>query len=290
MAGRAYPGVVLQTARQPKWIAMLVLALLLATVFVVLSAWQFDQSRTESYVPEDTEVPVELTEIYEPGRGITVYEADRIVDVTGEFVPETQVMIAERLQDGEEGYWAVGAFRVDGAPDDEVIPVVRGWSENYDDAGELPQGQLSLQGRLMPTEAPGPGPRDLPVGVLPTLSAAELINLWNEDAYSGFLVDFSAEAMGTSALEPVWVGPQPEGSEINWLNLFYAVEWVVFGGFAFYLWWRLVKDDHLKQQEEARLDREWEEQWRREQLEKRRLEQQAGHHEQYVAQAGQERT
>lgn len=50
----------------------------------------------------------------------------------------------------------------------------------------------------------------------------------------------------------------------------YAVEWVVFAGFAFYLWWRLVKDAHERQLEEERLDREWEEQWRAEQLEKQR--------------------
>ena len=37
--------------------------------------------------------------------------------------------------------------------------------------------------------------------------------------------------------------PAPtEGSPINWLNIFYAAEWAVFAGFAFYLWYRLAKD------------------------------------------------
>ncbi|WP_162320232.1 SURF1 family protein [Nesterenkonia haasae] len=259
------------TARQPQWITMLVLSLVLATVFVVLSAWQFDQSRTEHSYAEDTETPVELTAIYEPERPIGLPEADRIVNLTGEFVPETDVLIADRLQDGEDGYWAVAAFRVDAAPDEQVIPVVRGWTADIDEGlSPAPEGQLSLQGRLLPTEAPGPGPRDLPYPVLPTLSVAELINLWGEDSYSGFVVDFSEEALGASSLASVWVGPQPEGSDINWLNLFYAVEWVVFAGFAFYLWWRLVKDAHERQLEEERLDREWAEQWRAEQLEKQR--------------------
>lgn len=267
--GDTYPGVVLETARQPKWIAMLVLALVFATGFVVLSAWQFGQSTSErGQTPQDTETPVGLTDIYQPGRSISINEADRIVDLSGEFVPETQVMVAERLLDGQEGYWAVAAFEVDGAPDGEVIPVVRGWSPHYEDPGDPPTGTLDLQGRLLPTEAPGPGPREQPVGVLPTLSVAELINLWDMDSYSGFVVDFSQEALGDSPLTSVWVDPQPETTEVNWLNLFYALEWVVFAGFAFYLWWRLVKDDHLKQREEARLDREWEEEWRREQLAK----------------------
>ncbi len=249
---------------------MLLLALLLATVFVVLSAWQFSVSRSEGNpIQGETETPVELTETYEPQRHMTIYEADRIVDFSGEFVENTQVAIDSRLQDGEDGYWAVAAFAVDGAPDGEVIPVVRGWVESVEDIDAPPTGQLQLQGRLLPTEAPGPGPRELPTGVLPTLSVAELINLWDRDSYSGFIVDFSGEARDAdSALEGIWVDPQPEGSEINWLNLFYAVEWVVFAGFAFYIWYRLVKDAHQKKLEEERLDREWEEQWRAEQLAK----------------------
>ena len=248
---------------------MLVLALVIATVFVVLSAWQFGQSTSEhGQPPEHTEEPVALTAVFEPARSISMHEADRVVELSGEFVEDTQVMVADRLQDDVLGYWAAAAFRVEGAPSDEVIPVVRGWSEDYDDAGDPPTGELHLQGRLLPTEAPGPGPRDEPVGVLPSLSVAELINLWNEDSYSGFVVDFSEQALGDSGLESVWVGPQPEEDEINWLNLFYGLEWIVFAGFAFYLWWRLVKDAHLKQLEEDRLDREWHEQWRREQLAK----------------------
>lgn len=248
---------------------MLVLALVLATVFVVLSAWQFGQSTTETgQPPQETETPVPLTEIYEPGRAISIQQADRIVDLSGEFVDDTQIMVADRLREGEEGYWAVAAFAVDGSPNGEVIPVVRGWSETHDGVGDPPAGLLELQGRLLPTEAPGEVPRDEPVGVLPTLSVAELINLWDMDSYSGFVVDFSEAAIGGSPLEPIWVGPQPEGEDVNWLNLFYAVEWVVFAGFAFYLWWRLVKDAHLKRLEEEQLDREWEEQWRREQLAK----------------------
>lgn len=276
---------------------MLVLALVLATVFVVLSAWQFDQSRTEQSYAEDTETPVALTEVYEPVRSISIQEADRIVEMTGEFVPGTQLLVDSRLQDGEQGYWAVAAFRVEGAPAEEVIPVVLGWTDDDgwleqaadsfgsssdsqdEDAGQQGQsdvlGGMSLQGRLLPTEAPGPAPRDLPEGVYPTLSVAELINVWDEDSYSGFVVAFDLEdsagaplAQEELGLEPVWVDTQPESSEINWLNLFYAVEWAVLAGFAFYLWWRMVKDAHERQLEEERLDREWEEQWRAEQLAK----------------------
>ncbi len=277
---------------------MLVLALVMATVFVVMSAWQFGESRSEDEIvsTEELNTPVELTEVYEPQRNMTIYEADRIVDIDGEIVAGTQTLIDSRLHDGREGYWAVAAMRVDGAPDGEVIPVVLGWTDSPDWAVETgasldgparyqeeewhaaaPEvhgvADFSVQGRLLPPEAPSPDSReDMPPRGLPTLSTAELINLWDEDSYSGFVVAFDMEAGGAPLehdaleLEQVWVDTQPEASSINWLNLFYAVEWTLFAGFAFFMWWRLVKDAHLRRLEEERLDREWEEQWRAEQL------------------------
>jgi len=37
---------------------------------------------------------------------------------------------------------------------------------------------------------------------------------------------------------------------INWLNIFYSIEWAVFAGFAVFLWFRLVKDAWEREQEE----------------------------------------
>ena len=56
---------------------------------------------------------------------------------------------------------------------------------------------------------------------------------------------------------PLNIGPQPPAGKINWLNLFYAAEWVVFAGFALFIWWRLVKDDYRRGLEDA-LDEEQE--------------------------------
>jgi hypothetical protein len=38
---------------------------------------------------------------------------------------------------------------------------------------------------------------------------------------------------------------------LNWLNVFYAVEWVVFAGFAIFLWYRLVRDAVEREREAA---------------------------------------
>jgi hypothetical protein len=37
---------------------------------------------------------------------------------------------------------------------------------------------------------------------------------------------------------------------LNWLNVFYAIEWALFAGFAVYLWYRLVKDAYEREEED----------------------------------------
>ena len=60
-----------------------------------------------------------------------------------------------------------------------------------------------------------------------------------------------------TATEPVAgleaiVSPPPEvTAELNWLNVFYAIEWVVFAGFAIFLWYRLVRDAVERERDEA---------------------------------------
>ena len=46
--------------------------------------------------------------------------------------------------------------------------------------------------------------------------------------------------------DPVQRPPNREVS-LNLLNVFYAAEWVIFAGFAVFLWWRLVRDEWEKE-------------------------------------------
>ena len=48
---------------------------------------------------------------------------------------------------------------------------------------------------------------------------------------------------------------------MNWLNVFYAGEWVVFAGFAVYFWFRLTRDAWEKEHELAALTAEVIEDW-----------------------------
>lgn len=255
----------LKTALKPRWILTLILAMVLAAVFVLLSQWQFSSSRDAAPPPpEDTEAVQPLTEVLEPSTPLFASRADQIVSIDGQFLAGTRILVQNRLLDGEEGLWVVQAVAVE-APeeDDVVIPVVLGWVPDADRTADVPeeQGAVSVTGRLLPPEAPRV---QRPVaGQIPALATAELTNLWDRPVYAAFVVASDVVTDGAAVpfaadMEQVVVGPQPQDTPVNWLNIFYAVEWVVFAGFAFFLWWRLVADDHrrtLEAEEDAAEER-----------------------------------
>ena len=80
-----------------------------------------------------------------------------------------------------------------------------------------------------------------------------MVNLWHDvDAkgvYGGYIVAQDAAVAGWTPID----SPPPSSEvELNWLNLFYAAEWVVFAGFAIFLWYRLVKDAWEREQAKKR--------------------------------------
>jgi cytochrome oxidase assembly protein ShyY1 len=276
---------VLRTALKPTWIAGLLLALVVSGAFVLLGKWQMDNAASAPPPLTQTETPVALTEHFAPEQPMYGTQADQIVTMTGSYVEGTDVFIHPRLRDGTEGYWLVTAFRVDGAPHGEAIPVVRGWTASPEAADPAPAGALHITGRLLPAEGPHPqGMEQTGQGtVLDNLSSAELVNVWDLRSYAGYVVAFDVTAstgpaagqeVGARApggeLQTVEVGPQPQQTTYNWMNIFYAIEWVVFAGFAIYLWWRFLRDDHNRQRHEADLDRRWAEEWTATELERRR--------------------
>ena len=252
----------LRTALRPRWLLALVAALAVSGVFVLLSQWQFSRSTSDAPpVVTTTENPQPLTATLTPGRAFPATAADQMVTATGHFDSSRQLVIPHRLRDGQQGWWVVTAFVVDGAPavggdHTIVIPVARGWIADRSQAGPPPSGAVQLTGRLLPSEAPQQDKSPAP-GQASMVSVAELINTWDVQSYPGFVSSThevtpagdQAAAAVNGPLKPLDIAAQPASTPVNWLNIFYAVEWVVFAGFAVFLWWRLVRDDYERQLE-----------------------------------------
>ena len=114
--------------------------------------------------------------------------------------------------------------------------------------------EVSITGRFVPSEAPEVPDEDRDPHIMTMVSTAALINLWadftDQSVYAGYVVD-AEPAAGLSVID----SPVPEADvSLNWLNAFYALEWVVFAGFAVFLWYRLVRDAWEREQEQAAID------------------------------------
>ncbi|WP_092547845.1 SURF1 family cytochrome oxidase biogenesis protein [Herbiconiux ginsengi] len=256
--------------RRPRWIATLVLALAVAAGFAALGQWQLERAvSTGTVVNDQTEQVRPLAEVAQPQSPVIETQAAQRVTVPGHFVASGYDVLGDRLNDGAGGFWVIGQFAVD-SPADTYLAVALGWTADADSALSVARalaadagGSVSetLVGRYLPTEAPVlsddqkplVGVESLSGGALQTtMSVSSLINRWTEfdqaaDVYGGYVVTDASPA----GLETI-SSPEPQRSvELNWLNIFYAAEWVVFAGFAIYLWYRLVRDTWEREQEEA---------------------------------------
>lgn len=78
-----------------------------------------------------------------------------------------------------------------------------------------------------------------------SMAPGQLVNLWHTPAsayYAAWLLITDGLAL-PAGLEPIAVVPVDESLHIDLLNVFYALEWVVFAVMALYLWWRMVRDE-----------------------------------------------
>lgn len=238
-------------ARRPRWIAALALALAVAAGFALLSQWQLARSvSTGTVVDRSTETIRPLAEVATPQSPVTTASDGQLVIVDGEFVAGDYLVLSDRLNGGESGYWVVGHLSADNGAG---VAVGLGWTADEAEAASVARslagGHAEVNGRYVADEAPQE--TDFEHGKLSTLSVAALVNLWEvadpSGVYGGYIVSDSPAA-GLVAID----SPRPVVEiELNWLNLFYAAEWVIFAGFAIFLWWRLVKDAWERAQAES---------------------------------------
>ncbi|CAN5372092.1 hypothetical protein BH11ACT3_BH11ACT3_14980 [soil metagenome] len=238
-------------ARRPRWIAALLLSLALAGGFAALGQWQLSRSFDNATVvgATDTENAVPLDSIAEPQTFVSEAQLGRRVTVSGELVAGDEVVLSDRNNGtASNGFWLVGHLLTDGGVS---LAVALGWAADRATAegAILDSGSVSgdLVGRYLPSE--GPQQSDFQNGQRSALAVADLINTWADagPAYGGYLV-LAEPAPG---LDPI-ISPEPiKDVSLNLLNIFYAIEWALFAGFAIYLWYRVVKDVVEKEREEA---------------------------------------
>lgn len=243
---------------RPRWIGALIFALLLAAGFAWLGQWQLERAvESGKAVEAPTETVLPLAQVAGPSSPLRDVAVGQLVEFTGSFVPGDYQLLHGRLNDGKSGWWVVGHATVERAGGQPVaLAVARGWAADEADAkaavGRLAQQPATPQrivGRILPDEQPEvPDDKKNPTAMR-TLGVGALYNLWTGvdgmPVYAAYVVERGAPDGLTQIDSP----PPIAQTELNWLNIFYAAEWIIFAGFAVFLWYRLVKDAKLREDE-----------------------------------------
>lgn len=225
-----------QVAKTTRWVSAFFLAIALAAGFSWLGQWQLERTFTPG-LPQA--LPIEQ---------VTVTP-----DLSKVFI------VKNRLQRGENGYWVICNSTTETG---KSLTLALGWTKTLESAQRARleikdsiqiQALREFSGMKLSAEAPMRS-RDEVDYLLETLSPAQLVNLFSPDrpidAESYFFalqtnteIDSIA---GSTGLEVIYIEAGKGGTDVNWLTAFYAIEWLVFSGFAIFLWWRLVRDDQVR--------------------------------------------
>ena len=226
-------------ARRPRWVGALILALAIAAAFSALGQWQLARSVASAPAdPVNTELPAALTTVAVPNAPVLDPQLGRMVTTRATLVPGDFVVLSDRLNGDTTGYWLMAHATTSGGD----LAVALGWAPTRA-AATAAEGDAAIRsplvGRYLPSESPDqPG---VEKGQQSAASVPALINQWADlgsSVYGGYVVA-SVPSAGLTKID----SPAPTAEVgLNWLNLFYALEWALFAGFAIYLWYRLVKD------------------------------------------------
>lgn len=218
-----------------RWLGLLLLTLVAATIMVFLGRWQWGRYELRS----DINARIEASATAEPVPFTTEAREWTRVTLTGEYDPELEILVRNRSVEGRTGFEILTPLRL---ADGTAVLVDRGWVAPHPrgavakpDVPPAPGGTVSIIGRVRNPESgarvelrdgqwqarrigvPEIAPK-LPYRVAPVYVTAD---------------------DGSTELVPI-----PAGRENDWLNLGYAVQWWLFAGGALFAYYWLLRREH----------------------------------------------
>ncbi|MFD7153286.1 SURF1 family protein [Kribbella sp. NPDC059898] len=240
----AAPRPIWRTAVQPRWLGLLALALAIAAVMTAMGVWQLGvyKSKTATATAERAAAPpVPLRSLFSIDEGLPAKAVGRQVTISGTWGPTAdQVFVADRLQDGRQGFWVVSPLKLS---DTDAVMVVRGWVASVTDpAGKALNGPVSLTGAVVASEAEDSSDDAAKGRVLSSLRIPTIVHMVKYRVYDAFVVQTSAA--GTSPAPAAVVPPPPPTDHAGLRNVAYAFQWWIFAAFTLWMWGRMVLDAH----------------------------------------------
>ena len=253
-APQQFPPTLREVMLRGRWIGVLVFCLVVAGVFAWLGQWQLARAiDTDPPPPGATEQVRELTDVIEPAEYLAESLGGQRVETAGTWVPDDFIVVSRRMNQEVEGFWVTGQLRV---AEKTSIAVALGWAETREKADAAVAAlnaagavETEITGRLIDDEGVTVPP-SADAFYLERMSPAALLGRWHDVEQLNVYRPYLASITAPDGLVDIHSPAPEEKSTVNWLNIFYAAEWAIFAGFAFYFWYRLARDAWEREVEE----------------------------------------
>ncbi|MGP9580399.1 SURF1 family protein [Brachybacterium sp. AOP35-5H-19] len=241
----------LRVALRPRFLGLLALMVVATVVCGLLATWQWDRAHQAiTDKAAGSEQLGDIRGVVGVGEAVTNSIVGDTVTAVGTYAPGEQVIVPGRNIGGTEAVLVVTSLLIELEDGSQGrLPVLRGWipaAELTAEDGQIdpslapaaPQGEVEISGRLEASEAASGGVVD---GVASEIATPLLVNEWGSPMFAGY-VSLDEPAGG---LRPVPAAESEFSRGLDWQNLGYSLQWVMFGVFFLYLWWRSVRAAHL---------------------------------------------
>lgn len=238
----------LRLVATPKWVLLTLLLIVLTIAFAVASSWQYqraiDQVNAERAAASQ---PQPIAALVPDGVSVPAAALGRLAVVQGSYVADAWVPGRASPQ-GQPGLWLVSAID-DGSG--LLTAVLRGWLPTR--SVPASPAEVAVTGRVSSPENFYQGVAADGFDELVAITDEGLTAIWQQPLRPGYVVLAEQEpALGPGDPQPVApvFGTQSEVG-FPWQNAGYAVQWLVFIGFAGFMYWRMFSDDLGKRAEAA---------------------------------------
>ena len=242
----------LRTALKPRWLGLFALLLVIIAACTQLGLWQLhvaqDKGLRDALQKAHEARPALIDTVVRPHEAFPNPQSNRAVTATGTYAASDQFLVGPRRLGGRTGYWVVTPLDV--TETGARLAVVRGFVTGTTTPIEPPAGAVSVDGSLAPGEAPATAPTGVTAWPQPARGSIDfslLVNEWPGELYNAFVFaqgEKTAAGVGIPAATGLERVPPPEVTGgLKWRNAAYALQWWIFGGFAAFMWFRMVRED-----------------------------------------------
>ena len=242
-----------KTLREPRYIALLIIAVGLAVGCCLAGVWQIHRydwkhHSNDSLRSNDHHPPAPVADLLRTDRQLTRALQFRRITATGVFEPSKQLLVRNREVNDAPALLVLTPLKTDAGP---TLLVVRGWlplrtaADTTPKVAPPPTGRVSLTARVYPSEPLGRA-ASLPAGQINRLNVPSIGRLIGQPTYGGYAALISASVDSKLQQLPAPDMSNPTGGAFELQHLAYVGQWFLFAIIALGAPFALARIERLR--------------------------------------------